>query len=307
MNHKLQDSSLTNDGSKTVAHNANPNSTSEISRNNEGSQQESVADSVSDDVSMRDSGLVEVARSEEASEVADGSRAIAETSSQQKISTEPLLIPVAQTPSAVPSSAGDPSQSNDSTDFNVTPGRDCPDPCQQEYGTIATAVPAGLFAPQAPRCEVARSVGYDPTGERAFPCGALAQVICEFCGPMCSTCADETFCFQGEHKLTPLPDDGPLPPSHKSKRPISEVVYVEIKCPNCLRVRLALPKKHRPKPIRKCPICKAKGPAEYLAHGFTRRSLPYHEKFTEERELPEGVEFKRRTPWDHRPNWWVEE
>lgn len=253
MNHKLQDSSLANDGQKTVGHNVSSNSTSEISRNNEGSQQESVADSVSDAVPVGDSGLAEVARSEGASDVADSSRAIAETSSQQKISTEPL--------------------------------------------------PGAL----SPRCEVARSVGYDPTGERAFPCGALAQVVCEYCGPMCSTCADETFCFQGEHKLTSLPDDGPLPPSHKSKRPIREVVYVEIKCPNCLRVRLALPKKHRPKPMRKCPICKAKGPAEYLAHGFTRRSLPYHEKFTEQRELPEGVEFKRRTPWDHRPNWWVEE
>lgn len=55
-------------------------------------------------------------------------------------------------------------------------------------------------------CEVARSVGYDPTGERAFPCGAPAQVLCEYCGPMCASCADETFRYHGEHKLTPLPE-----------------------------------------------------------------------------------------------------
>jgi hypothetical protein len=135
----------------------------------------------------------------------------------------------------------------------------------------------------------------------------LVQVVCEYCGPMCASCAEETFCFYGEHKLTQLPDDGPLPAYRPRRPPVNEVVYVELKCPNCKRVRLALPKKHRPKGIRKCPVCKAKAPAEYLAHGFTRRRLPYHEVFTAEKQLPEGVEFKRRTPWDHRPNWWVED
>src|SRR5712675_93430 len=37
------------------------------------------------------------------------------------------------------------------------------------------------------RCEAARSAGYDPTGEHAVACGALAQIVCEYCGPMCST------------------------------------------------------------------------------------------------------------------------
>ena len=161
--------------------------------------------------------------------------------------------------------------------------------------------------PREARCEVARSAGYDPTGERAIACGALAQVVCEYCGPMCACCAEETFCFYGEHKLTQLPDDGPIPPARKRRGRISEVVYVELKCPNCKRVRLALPKNHRPQRVRKCPTCKTKSPAEYLAHGFTRRRLPYHEVFTAAKELPEGVEFKRRMPWDRRPNWWVEE
>lgn len=153
------------------------------------------------------------------------------------------------------------------------------------------------------RCDVARSVGYDPTGENAVACGALAQVICEYCGPMCASCAEETFCYNGEHQLTQLPDDGPLPSRRRRRGRISEVVYVELKCPNCKRVRLALPKKHQPKRIRKCPVCKAKSPAEYLAHGFTRRRLPYHEVFTTQPTpeeltiLPDGT---RRLPWDTR-------
>ena len=159
----------------------------------------------------------------------------------------------------------------------------------------------------SPRCDVARSAGYDPTGEHAVACGALAQLVCEYCGPMCASCAEETFCFYGEHKLTQLPDDGPLPERRQRRGRISEVVYVELKCPNCKRVRLALPKNHRPQRVRKCPVCKVKAPAEYLAHGFTRRRLPYHEVFTVKKELPEGVEFKQRMPWDRRPNWWVEE
>jgi hypothetical protein len=150
-------------------------------------------------------------------------------------------------------------------------------------------------------CEVARSDGYDPTGENAVACGAQAQFLCEYCGPICSSCAEETFCLQGEHKLSPLPEADPAPHS-KLKRPVNQVVYVEIKCPNCRRVRLALPKKHRPKARRKCPICKKEAPAEYLAHGFTRRRLPYHELFEipdpkKETVLPDG---KRRVPWDTR-------
>ena len=172
-------------------------------------------------------------------------------------------------------------------------------------GVKAAAVPQGL--PETPRCEVARSAGYDPTGENAVACGAPAETICEYCGPMCSSCSEETFCFYGEHKLHLLDESAPPRSRPRRRRQISEVVYVEIKCPNCRRVRLALPKKHRPKARRKCPVCKTEAPAEYLAHGFTRRRLPYHEVFSTEKELPEGIEFKRRMPWDARPPWWVEE
>jgi hypothetical protein len=166
------------------------------------------------------------------------------------------------------------------------------------------AVPHGSVL-HLQRCEAARSAGYDPTGEHAVPCGALAQVVCEYCGPMCSACAEETFCYYGEHKLGPLEPEEVRPV--KTRRRTREVVYIEIKCPNCRRVRLALPKKHRAKAIRKCPICKTKAPAEYLAHGITRRRLPYHEVFSAEKEIPEGLEFKRRIPWDRRPAWWAEE
>ena len=134
-------------------------------------------------------------------------------------------------------------------------------------------------------------------------------MICEYCGPMCASCAGETFCYFGEHKLSALEQEEEESQTvrPKRRRRVSEVVYVEIKCPNCRRVRLALPKKHRPKARRKCPVCKKEAPAEYLAHGFTRRRLPYHEVFPEEQELPEGVEFKKRVPWDRRPNWFVED
>jgi hypothetical protein len=184
---------------------------------------------------------------------------------------------------AVANSSG---ESKDSIGSTQTPGRGRPGPRGQQL-----------------RCDVARSVGYDPTGEHAVACGALVQVVCEYCGPMCASCAEETFCFYGEHKLTQLPDDGPLPASQTRRRPVNEVVYVELKCPNCNRVRLALPKKHQPKRVRKCPVCKAKAPAEYLAHGFTRRRLPYHEVFTTQADpneltiLPNGT---RRLPWDTR-------
>jgi len=189
-----------------------------------------------------------------------------------------------------------------------TTGRGRPEPPRQKQQQAPTqpraAVPQVL---QQTRCEVARSDGYDPSGENAIACGAVAQVLCEYCGPMCSSCAEETFCFYGEHKLSSLEEQAPAPTRSPRTRRVSEVVYVEIKCPNCQRVRLALPKKHRPKARRKCPVCKREAPAEYLAHGFTRRRLPYHEVFTEEKELPEGVDFKRRVPWDRRPAWWMDE
>ena len=162
-------------------------------------------------------------------------------------------------------------------------------------------LPGTPLSAAALRCEVARSAGYDPTGENAVACGAQAQFLCAYCGPICSSCAGETFCFYGEHKLSRLPEAHPAPHS-KLRRPVNQVVYVEIKCPNCYRVRLALPKKHRPKARRKCPICKKEAPAEYLAHGFTRRRLPYHELFEipdpkKQTVLPDG---KRRVPWDTR-------
>lgn len=180
-----------------------------------------------------------------------------------------------------------------------------PDPLRQKRKQLRPAAVPQIL--QQPHCEVARSDGYDPTGENAVACGALAQVLCEYCGPICSSCAEETFCFSGEHRLSSLEEPTPAGRRSRQSRRVSEVVYVEIKCPNCRRVRLALPKKHRPKARRKCPVCKREGPAEYLAHGITRKRLPYHEVFTTEKELPEGVEFKRRMPWDSRPPWWVEE
>jgi hypothetical protein len=267
MDHKLQVSSFTNDGSKTVGRDTNSHSTSEIASNDAGPEQGLAADLAAEAVSVRDSQLADVAGFGAKNQPLGGGGGLTENPTEPIISTEAPPAHVAQ-------------------------------------GQDTRQV---LSASSAPRCEVARSAGYDPTGEHAVACGALAQVVCEYCGPMCWSCAEETFCLQGEHKLASLPDDGPLPSPRQRKGPISEVVYVEIKCPNCRRVRLALPKKHRPKAVRKCPICKTKAPAEYLAHGFTRRRLPYHEVFTEEKELPEGVEFKRRTPWDRRPNWWVEE
>ena len=185
------------------------------------------------------------------------------------------------------------------------PGRGRPEPRgarpeprdSQPRPTLPTTV-----VPEALRCEVARSDGYDPTGERAIACGAPAQVLCEYCGPMCSSCAEETFCFYSEHELSALGEPGPLPTQPKRKRKIREVVYVEIKCPKCRRVRLALPKNHRPKARRKCPVCKTEAPAEYLAHGFTRRRLPYHEVFavTEPAQLTILPGGKRRLPWDVR-------
>jgi hypothetical protein len=158
------------------------------------------------------------------------------------------------------------------------------------------------------RCEVPHSAGFDPTGERSFPCGARAEVICETCGPMCAACAEETFCQGGEHKLSPLPESEPEPAREQPKRPVTPVIYVELKCPTRCRVRLALPQTHRVQSKRKCPVCKTMASTKYLAHGFTRRQLPFHEIWIDDDEFIKGGEpsedpdFKRRVPWDRREN-----
>lgn len=260
MNHKLQVSTVTNNGVNSVVRDADSTSKLEIVNHDAGPERADAADFVGKNNSR-------------------GGSCFAES-------------PITQAEAPVPRS----------TNPAETPGRGWPDP---RLGEIEHAQPRAVVP--LVRCEVALSDGYDPTGEHAVACGVAAQVVCEYCGPMCSSCAEETFCFHGRHKLGPLPEDDGAPVARKHWRAVNEVVYVEIKCPNCRRVRLALPKKHRPKAIRKCPVCKAKGPAEYLAHGFTRRRLPFHEIFTTEKELPEGVEFKRRVPWDRRPAWFVEE
>ncbi len=154
------------------------------------------------------------------------------------------------------------------------------------------------------RCEVPHSAGFDPTGERAFPCGARAEVICATCGPMCAACAEQTFCQRGVHKLGPLPESEPEPVRQEVKRPITPVIYVELRCPTRCRVRVALPQTNRLQSKRKCPVCKAMASTKYLAHGFTRRSLPFHEVWTDEEDFIKGGEpsedpdFKRRVPWD---------
>jgi len=160
------------------------------------------------------------------------------------------------------------------------------------------------------RCEVPHSAGFDPTGEHTFPCGARAEAICETCGPMCAGCVQETFCQGGEHKLSAIPESEPEPVREQPKRPVTPVIYVELKCPKRCRVRLALPQTHRVQSKRKCPVCKTMVPTKYLAHGFTRRQLPFHELWTDEDELIKGgeptddPEFKRRVPWDGREQKW---
>lgn len=127
---------------------------------------------------------------------------------------------------------------------------------------------------------------------------------------MCSTCAEETFCQHGEHKLAPLPEPEPEPTRQEPKRPVTPVVYIELRCPKRCRVRLALPQTHRVQSKRKCPVCKSMVPTKYLAHGFTRRELPFHEVWTDEDDFIKGGEpeddpdFKRRVPWDGRENKW---
>jgi hypothetical protein len=148
-------------------------------------------------------------------------------------------------------------------------------------------------------CEVARSAGYDPTGEHAVACGALAQVVCEYCGPMCSTCAEETFCYYGEHKfvdfdLSHAATRGDPEALSQPSKPLFEVIYLELTCPHCKQVRLALPRAVAPDADWKlvCPICSALTTWRYLAHGITQRDLPFHELFD-----PEAA-GKGRIPWD---------
>jgi hypothetical protein len=152
---------------------------------------------------------------------------------------------------------------------------------------------------ETPRCEVARSAGYDPTGEHAVPCGAAAQVLCEHCGPMCLSCADEAVCFYGEHRLVEFDaqqaessDDSGAQP--ESSKPLFEVVYLELTCPQCDTVRLALPLAHMPDAdwTLACPICASPTTWTYLAHGVTQRELPFHEVFDRD------AIGKGRIPWD---------
>lgn len=148
------------------------------------------------------------------------------------------------------------------------------------------------------RCEVAHSAGYDPTGEHAIACGALAQVVCEYCGPMCATCAEETFCFYGEHRFvdphgveTATANSGAL---SEEPKPLFEVVYLELECPNCDTLRLALPAAHLPSTDATlgCPICSTPTTWTYLAHGVTQRHLPFYEPFD-----PNALK-RGHIPWD---------
>ncbi len=127
---------------------------------------------------------------------------------------------------------------------------------------------------------------------------------------MCAACVEETFCHRGEHKLVPIPESEPGPVRQQPKRSVTPVVYVELRCPKRCRVRLGLPPTHHVKSKRRCPVCKMFASAKYLAHGFTRRQLPFQEVWTEEDEFIKGgeatedSEFKRRIPWDGREKKW---
>jgi len=158
--------------------------------------------------------------------------------------------------------------------------------------------PRELSEVRESRCEVARSAGYDPTGERAVACGALAQVVCEYCGPMCASCAEETFCFYGEHRFVdPHGVDATTTNSgalSEEPKPLFEVVYLELKCPDCDTLRLALPAAHLPSADATlgCPICSTPTTWTYLAHGVTQRDLPFYEPFD-----PDALK-RGRIPWD---------
>ncbi len=49
------------------------------------------------------------------------------------------------------------------------------------------------------RCENLRSYGLGDTGEQALPCGAVAEIFCEDCGPLCLPCAKQVLCNRGDH------------------------------------------------------------------------------------------------------------
>ena len=176
-------------------------------------------------------------------------------------------------------------QVGDSRDSKLTRG---PSTCAQE----------GRPVPRLARCEVARSSGHDPTGEHAVACGAVADVVCEYCGPMCASCAEETFCFYGEHRFVDLSaaETANANSEAVSEAPKSlfEVVYLELKCPYCDTLRLALPADHLPSAgaTLGCPICATPTAWTYLAHGVTQRDLPFYERFD-----PDAL-TRGRIPWD---------
>jgi len=310
MNHKLQVPSITNDGSKTVGRN---DSTSDVASNDAGLEPHPVANLLRDDVSGRESRLPEIAAGETTAHLYDCEQNVPDDTTEQKISTGLATLPVAQPLSAVLSTRTEiPSEPNDSGGYNQKPCRGRPEPPQETQipdKTQPGAVPQGqeriqraqtlpVSLSQA-RCEVARSAGYDPTGEHAVVCGALAQVVCEYCGPMCSSCAEETFCFYGEHRLVEATQSaGTLSSNSEAAdeppKLLFEVVYLELQCPSCDTVRLAIPRANAPDAhwTLACPICSAPTTWTYLAHGLTQHQLPFYECFD-----PDSLS-KGRIPWD---------
>lgn len=151
------------------------------------------------------------------------------------------------------------------------------------------------------RCEMTRSVGSDPTGERAIECGAAAALMCEVCGPMCAECAETTFCFRGEHRLVSLdePSGKSQPTKARSKR-LREIVVLQMSCGHCGIVRLLWPcdAGGRPAMKRQCPGCKRRVEAIVLGYGWTRIPLPYFEQVDGLLDLCTSHKFERRIPWD---------
>ena len=172
----------------------------------------------------------------------------------------------------------------------------------------ATVLQPGI-SPQHVRCEVLGSFGVDSSGVGAIPCGARADVVCEFCGPLCLRCAEETFCFYSQHRLTNIEAwDGDRADIVQPK-PLFKVVYFQLNCANCGDVRLALPQTARPITGSEmfCPECAGRSLWRYLAHGLTQRELPFYEKFSvTEEERQEEQAIKRRVPWDRRGRYWEE-
>jgi hypothetical protein len=296
MNHKLQFPSFTNDGSKTVGR---TDTTSQIASNDAGLELRPVAACVPHDDSSRDSQLSEVGGSVATIELDNGNRSICEASLDQEISTGIATQPRAQPPSGVLSIRTEiPSEPNAPGHETRVPDKTHPGaaPSGQERTQPAQTLPDSHS--QA-RCEVARSAGYDPTGEHAVVCGALAQLVCEYCGPMCSSCAEETFCFYGEHRLVEAkPPTGTLSSNSgaadEPAKPLFEVVYLELQCPQCDTVRLAISRANAPDAhwTLACPICSTPTTWTYLAHGLTQHELPFYECFD-----PDSLS-KGRIPWD---------